>query len=178
MRFNRENTDALRKCFIWVMNKYQRHQQLLSAELNILYVWRIGEKFDDGKRVYAEVFKLSNRDRDIYGYDARIEVDAELWPTLTKQQKVRIADHELMHIMIEREGELDDDIEENSEDDTRDFRYDKEGRLCFHLVPHDVDIRRFTAEIMEYGLEEGEDELRKFLNTAYEERGIMESTPE
>jgi DNA-binding MarR family transcriptional regulator len=47
-----------------------------------------------------------------------------------------------------------------------------DGRLCFYMLPHDLDIRRFRDELMRYGLSEEENEIRKFLNKVFKEKGL------
>jgi hypothetical protein len=170
MRYEIDESRSIEKALNYVMRR--QHDVLISAELRFLCIWRLDPKFDDGKLIMAEVSKMSNRDRDIYGSDVRLEVDKTTWDTLSKEDKIKVIDHELMHIALERVGELPEGHEENGPEDDRDFKYDKDGRLCFYMLPHDLDIRRFRDELMRYGLSEEENEIRKFLNKVFKEKGL------
>lgn len=170
MRYEVDQSNKLSKAVQHVIDKH--HDLLNSAELKFIYVWRLEPKMEDGKLIIASVNKLSNRDRDVFGVDVRLEVDKAAWKLLSKEDKIKVLDHELMHIYMERDGELEEGVEENSPEDTRDFKYDKDGRVCFYMVPHDLDIRRFKEEMMRYGLSSEENDIRVFLNKVYKQVGL------
>lgn len=109
----------------------------------------------EGGLIAAEVSKVSNRDRDLYGFDIRVEVDTEYWKKCLKEEKFKLAYHELSHIspVFVTAGDPDSGIKE-----------DKEGRLKYKLLQHDIVIKRFKAELEEFGLSKEEERMRRTLN--------------
>lgn len=132
--------------------------------LNYLYTWRDTEKIYEGQIVMSKVYKLSNKDRDLFDFDCRFEVDENMWNSLSKKEKYKLAFHELCHIKIECEHEEEDKDKDENENEGRLARVDKEGRIIFHIVPHDVILMRFKKELKKFGMDKNEDKMRRFLN--------------
>ena len=153
MKYHIDDTGKIKKVFERVLEEYYEKLKILK----FAYVFRDKEKFDDGRLIAAEVGKLSNKDRDLWGYDVRVEVDEENWVKLDKEQKEKLAYHELMHV------ELEYDVDKDSGEETDDIKIDNEDRICFHMKPHDLCIIRFKKELKKYGLSEAEEEVLDFL---------------
>jgi hypothetical protein len=155
MKFYFDDTGELEKYF----EKIQLEHFASLAPVKWLYTWREGEKLDDeGRMIAASVRKLSSKDRDIFGYDVAIEVDADYWKKMKKKDKFRVAFHELLHVELEYD-EDDEDFEEP-------FR-DNEGRVKIWMNDHDIVIKRFEAELKKFGLSKDENKIRRFLNKVY-----------
>lgn len=154
MKFIKDESGSLEEEFDFVKDRFYSELD----ELKFLYVWRDSEKFDDdGMIIYAEVRKLSNRDRDIFGYDVAIEVWKDGWKKANKDERNKIIFHELRHIKIDEDEE------------TGEIKYDKDDRVKYSLIPHDIVIRRFTEDLRKFGLSEQEDNIRVFLNSVHKE---------
>lgn len=153
MKFFKDKHGELAKCFQYCIDRYFP----ALANYTFLYLFREGEKLDSEENlILAEVSKISPRDRDIYGFDIRVEVYVEYWNEATNKEKLKLAYHELCHIepIFVKEDDPDSEIKE-----------DKEGRLKYKLIKHDVVIRRFSKELEKFGLSEQEEKLRKMLNS-------------
>jgi hypothetical protein len=110
-------------------------------KVRILFTWRdTARKDDEGRSVAARASKLGPQIRDLIGKDAMIEVFEDIWPRLSPKWRVRLIKHELRHINVVFD-------EESGEP-----KYDKDGRIKIEIVPHDVVIKTFKAEILEYGV--------------------------
>src|SRR5574343_132163 len=142
MKFTIDETGKIKKVFEEVMEQYFESLKVLQ----FVYVWRDGDKFDDGRPIAAEVFKLSNKDRDLWGYDVRVEVADVIWAKYDKEEKRRLAYHELLHIELEYE------VDKESGEATDDINTDSEDRTCFYMNDHDLVIKRFRKEIKKFGL--------------------------
>jgi len=153
VKFTIDETGKIKKVFERVIEEHYEKLKILK----FVYVWRDTEKMDDGQVVHAEVFKLSNKDRDLWGYDVRVEVDENNWVKLDREHKERLAWHELYHIELEYE------VDKESKEETEDVRIDSEDRICFHCKTHDLIIRRFKKELKKFGLSEDEEEVLDFL---------------
>lgn len=146
MKYVVDDTGALEKLFEEIMEKYFPGHK----KLNYVYAWRDKEKYKDGKLILAEVIRCSPRDRDLFGKDVRIVVCETNFPS-KKHARRKLAYHELKHIELV--------FKDNGK-----VKKDKEGRIVFKIVPHDLDIRRFEDELIKFGLDEGEEVIRKQLN--------------
>lgn len=146
--FEKDNTGKLAKALEHVLKKYRPELGIL----RFLTTWRYKEKLDDGKVVEAEVFKMSPRDRDIFGYDVRLEIYSQTWHEMSKAEKIQTLYHELRHIQLNYSG-----VDE--EGNPADVKLDKQGRISFKIVPHDIDFRRFHDELDLFGLLGDEKEL-------------------
>jgi len=163
--FKVDDTNDIEKIFTKILKKHFKELTVL----NFLYVFRKNPTYDDGKVIAAEVFKLPVRDRDMWGYDVRVEAYSEYWEQATTKLKYRIAFHELSHIglIYDNENEEDEESGEVSANNNPIVKEDKEGRIMFELLPHDLNLLRFEAELKKYGLNEEEDDMRLFLNKVH-----------
>jgi len=116
------------------------YKNLRDSKIRIFYVWRAKPRIDDGQVIAARVSKLSSRWRDILHRDVEIEVCDTIWGKLTTRWRQRIIGHELHHIQVYRQ-----------EDNPEAFDVDNDGRLTIDIVPHDLVIRTFAAEVEHYG---------------------------
>lgn len=146
--FEKDNTGKLEKALQHVLQKYRPELGIL----RFLTTWRYKEKLDDGKVVEAEVFKMSPRDRDIFGYDVRLEIYSQTWHEMSKIEKIQTLYHELRHIQLNYLGV-------DADGNPVDVKLDKQGRISFKIVPHDIDFRRFHDELDLFGLLGDEKEL-------------------
>lgn len=146
--FEKDNTGKLDKALNHVLKKYRPELGVL----RFLTTWRYKEKLDDGKVVEAEVFKMSPRDRDIFGYDVRLEIYSQTWHEMSKIEKIQTLYHELRHVQLNYSG-----VDEDGK--PVDVKLDKQGRISFKIVPHDIDFRRFHDELDLFGLMGSEKEL-------------------
>lgn len=183
MKFKKDKTGKLEKAVQWCIKKYRPDL----ACLNFLCVWRDKEKIHEGKLVLAEVYKLPNKTRDVFGYDVMLEVDSNYWNSASSEERKKLIVHEGLHIVVEYE--LDNSEEKPKEekkpktsqeilesylaDDTPvgNPKLDKGGRILYHLVPHSVSVERFHKELLIYGLSEEEEALRQFLNYVHKNVG-------
>jgi len=161
-KFVIDKNEDIKNVFDPVMEKY--FPELLN--LKFLYVWRTKEKMDNGKIVVADVTKLSNKDRDIWGYDVRVEVDNNEWSEYLPKDRKKLAYHELLHIILIYEDDEQEDGEVTLK--KKALKLDSDDRVCFSMKPHDISIERFRAELEKFGLSKEEREIRRFLNEVYE----------
>lgn len=189
MRHIKDET-VLPKMLEKVVKKYRPDLE----EVKFLCCWRDEPRYDDGLLVMADVARLSNRDRDLYGYDVRLTVDEGYWEKATLQEKEKLLFHELEHIQVElipdvgdeEESEENDEEESDKEPTAEEIfkqlltpeiregepKRDKEGRIVVYVVGHDLDIRRFKSELIKFGLTNYEEGMRRYLNFIYEEVGL------
>lgn len=185
MEFKKDMTGKLEKAVKFTIAK---HRPELDC-LNFLCVWRDKEKISDGQVVQAEVYKLSNKHRDIFGADVMLEVDINAWKARSKDEKKKLIFHELEHVKVEYEiaGEEDEeDVEQNlsaqqifenllkDEKPEGQPKRDKEGRVVFYIVPHDLEIKRFRSELLLFGLSPDEEAMRQYLNFIHKRVGLTE----
>jgi hypothetical protein len=150
------DTGEIRKVYYSVIDEYFPFLQCL----NFLFVVRDKERFSEGQLVIADTTKLSNRDRDLFGFDVRIETDINYWSKTTNQSK--IAYHELCHIEVE----LEDDETPKIKDD----------RVVFHITPHDLCLKRFISELKLYGLTKDEEKIYRILRKIRKKHGSENTT--
>lgn len=155
MRFTVDKSGILEKAFGFVQN-----EDFVDLEVfKFIYVWFEGEKFTtEGNRIMAQVSKISNRDRDVWGFDIRVEVDRSIWKELSPNERKKLCYHELKHIVPIMDKE-----------DNNIVATDKEGRYKYKLVKHDISLLRFKDELKKFGLSGDEVEIRDFLNTCSED---------
>jgi hypothetical protein len=115
-------------------------KNIRDAKIRVFYVWRAKPRIDDGQVVAARVSKLSSRWRDILHKDVEIEVCEGIWGKLNTHWRQRLVGHELHHLQVYRQ-----------EDNPEAFEVDNDGRLIVDVVPHDLVIRTFAAEVERYG---------------------------
>lgn len=172
-------------------------------EVKFLFCWRDNAKYSDNLRILADVAKLSDRDRDLYGFDVRMTVDLEAFHLLNKAEKEKLMFHELEHVRVqlipdvaereedpqdkryevgeaEEKGETSKTAEEILEElmtpDIVDGEpmYDNEGRIKIYMMGHDLDIRRFKSEMHLYGLSVEEEGMRRYLNYIHDNIGLTQ----
>ena len=109
--------------------------------LNWIYVWKMGDpEYDNEKLMIAgQTRKLPARERDLYNKDVELRIHHDTWLDMLRDQKLRLIHHELMHVQVE----VDEDMEVKRDDD---------GRILFHCISHDIVIKTFEKEIQLYGL--------------------------
>lgn len=184
MQFNKDETGKLEKAVNYIVNKYRPDLK----DVSFLCVWREEEKIEDGGLVLGEVAKLSNKNRDVFGYDVMLEVDRAAWDDSDKEEKKKLIFHELQHVKIETEADdkNNEDLphenktaqelfEERLEDSNAikgEFKYDKQGRLKIKIRPHSLSVNRFNEELLIFGLSEEEEALRLFLNHVHDTVGM------
>lgn len=189
MQFQKDKTGELDKAVRYIIRKFRPD---LDA-LEFICVWRDKEKIVDGKLVLAEVMKLSNKNRDIFGYDVMLEVDENAWASMSTPEKKKLIFHELQHIQLDHEGgeEIKEDTPKEpekiemtaqamfekmiSQEDyiPGDPKEDKQGRISFSIMPHNINTPRFTQELLHFGLSEEEEALRLFLNHVKDNIGFV-----
>lgn len=190
MKFKKDESGKLDKAVTWVIKNKRPDLECLS----FLCVWRDKEKLVDGKLVEAEVSKISNKNRDVFGYDVMLEVDLNNWKSLSVKQKKKLIFHELEHVQVEymledSEKATDEDEEENEIDSKAMFedmldisrpygepKRDKQDRVVFYIVPHDIELMRFRSELLTFGLSKDEEVLRQFLNYVKKTKGLDEES--
>jgi hypothetical protein len=123
-----------------LLKRLPEFKDLRDSKARIFYVWRAKPRVDDGQIVAARVSKLSSRWRDILGKDVEIEVCEGIWSKLTIHWRQRLIAHELNHVRVYRQ-----------EDNPEAFEVDNDGRLVIEIVPHDLVVRTFAAEVERYG---------------------------
>ncbi|HUU88613.1 MAG TPA: putative metallopeptidase [Candidatus Glassbacteria bacterium] len=144
--FERDKTGNLDEVFKFVRTKY--FSKLQYARIN--YVFRTTFKKDDeGRLVIGEARRLTNRERDLYEYDFEICVHKKTWEKATDKMEIRIAWHELNHLIIKYKFGIDEPM------------IDKAGRLIISLRRHDLVIKTFEEELVLFGPMKGEKESIK-----------------
>lgn len=113
----------------------------LLSDVPIIYTFRDSPQYDeDGIPIAASARKINNHDRDIYGYYFEINVHRETWDDMSKEQKYRLAWHELYHCQV------------SYDEDTGELIFDDNGNYITWLEPHDIVMKTFRAEIEKFGL--------------------------
>lgn len=127
-------------------------------DVNILFAFRSKHETDrDGFAIAAKAKKLSNRDRDLFGFDFAMLVAHNIWRELSKRQRARLVWHELLHFQLQY-------------DEDGMVKKDKQGRIKLALLRHDLVIRSFRAEVEKFGLSADELDVSKFLAKQYLKR--------
>jgi len=154
MRHSKETKGKVHNIIEELIRKEEEFQNL--SLLKILVFWRHGppERDEEGMAIMAKAVRLPSRQRDLLEGDAAIEICTEVWDSLTERWRRRLIQHELRHFSVDM---LDDG--------TPDF--DKEDRVKYGIVPHDVIFKTFKAEVTEWGFSRDEIEMVKFLYKAY-----------
>lgn len=155
MQYTIDKSKGLEGIFEKIFTRYFPQLKIL----NFLYTWRSKEKFVDDQIVLAEVFKMSPRDRDLWGFDVRVEIFEDTWTTSNHKTRCKLAYHEICHIELL--------FKKGKEKKKKNVKVDKEGRICFKIKSHDVALKRFVSELKVFGLEEDENKIRKFLNKVH-----------
>lgn len=157
MKLRLEETGDVERIFNIVIGKYPEEFEFISENAVFQFTVRENPTYDDdGLPIAATAARLSNRERDLYGSDFEICVHLDNWEELTDAQKIRLIYHELLHCWIARDEE-DEDYP----------AYDKDDRVIIGMVPHDLVVRTFKAEIEQFGLQEGDLQLAEFFYKQY-----------
>jgi hypothetical protein len=142
MKFYRDKPKKLDKIFEGVRKKYFRKTPLKHA--SILYCFWESDKpktTPEGNVILGEARILPPRERDVYGYDFCIAVEASNWHNSSSKEKIRLAWHELYHCIVV------------TDESGKTPKKDKEDRIKIKVRPHDISINTFIAEIEEFGLD-------------------------
>lgn len=159
MKLEMEQSGDVKRIFDMVVEEYPEHFKFLTENAMFQFTTRADPKYDDdGREIAASAQKLSNRERDLYGSDFEICIYEEYWSMLTDEQKKRLIFHELLHCEVAAD-----------EDDDTYPAYDKDDRVVIYCVPHDLIIKTFKEEIIEFGLEGDDLKVAEFLHNQYEE---------
>jgi len=161
-----DKSDEIELRFTKVMTKFFPEFEALK----FIYVWRMEPKYtEEDQIVVASVTKMSNKDRDLWGYDVKVEVDKEAWSTMTMSDRLKTAFHELLHIkLLYEESEEETETEKaRVKDKTKNIKLDKDDRVCFYMEGHDLVLNRFKRELQKFGLSSQEEEMRQFLNKVH-----------
>ena len=185
MKFKKDKSGQLEKAVSWCIKKYRKDLECLS----FLCVWRDKEKIQDGKLVAAEVCKLSNKNRDVFDYDVMLEVDLEHWKSISKEEKKKLIFHELQHVKVAYELSEEKNPKEEQEQKTAqeifeelldepdivgEPKRDKQDRVVFSIIPHNLEVSRFKQELLTFGLSPEEEALRQFLNYVKKNVGMTD----
>jgi hypothetical protein len=136
LKFETDPTGRLKRFCESVRNKY--FPKLSYVHIN--YVFRSQPKKDDeGFIVLGEARKLSNRERDLYGFDFEICMFKKTWKAANDREKERLAWHELNHLIV-KYGEVEEEP-----------KRDKAGRIAIAMRRHDLVLRTFMEEIEKFG---------------------------
>jgi len=105
--------------------------------MRIVLCWRFGWKPNvDGQLVLGKAALVTELDSKLSGFDGKILLNAEVWPTLSDEQKLAFLDHETRHFAPK--------LDKNGE-----HREDVNGRKLWRRVGHDLE--EFTATYRKYG---------------------------
>lgn len=157
MKLKIDKTGDVERIFKIVTKKYEDEFSFLCENAIFQFTTREKPLYDEeGLEIAATAQKLSNRERDLYGSDFEICVYLEYWETLSDVQKERIIYHELLHCYV-----YPDDEDESYP------AYDKDERVVISMVPHDLVVKTFQAEIEEFGLSESDLSIAEFFYKQY-----------
>lgn len=157
MKLELEKSGDVERIFNKVVEDYPDEFQFITENTMFQFTTREVATYDDeGRTIAATASKLSNRERDLYGSDFEICVYWEYWETLDDTQKERLIYHELLHCYVE----LDEEDESYP-------KYDKDERVVIGIVPHDLVVKTFKAEIEEFGLSYDDLEIAEFFYHQY-----------
>ena len=127
-----------------------------------LFTLRDKEKTDDeGNVIVAEARRIGTKERDLWGFDFEICMDAEIWAKANQVNKYRIAYHELNHCGVEME------------EGTSDPKYDDNNRLKTFMIKHDLFLKTFKAEIEIFGFEGADHEVATFMSEMMDSRDAI-----
>lgn len=141
MKYWKDETGVLQKYVnYWLKHAPRAFAPLSAFKVKFLLVWRADHETDNatGRAIAGKASLLSNKTRDIYGYDFMITIARDLWKELSKKQRSRLMWHELFHCRVEF-------------DDSGEAVLDNEGRLKLWLYYHDLIIPSFEDEIKRFG---------------------------
>ena len=148
--YKEDKTGILEEIFTEVRNKYFEEFNCLRFQ----YIWRKKPKLSrEGLNIVGSVFRMSPKMRDLHGFDIQIEIHKDSFPK-DKKGRRKLAFHELKHIELKR-------------DEDGEISVDKQGRIKYNLVPHDISILRFKDELDKFGVDDCEAKWIKELMYLY-----------
>lgn len=157
MKLELEKSGSVERIFNEVIEEYPDEFEFLSENAVFQFTTREKPTYDeDGQEIAATAHKLSNRERDLYGSDFEICVYLPYWDELADEQRKRLIYHELLHCWVAED-----------EEDATYPAYDNDGRIIIGIVPHDLVVKTFKAEIEEFGLQSGDLPLAEFFYNQY-----------
>lgn len=150
VKYRKDETGKLEKLASSIIKKDTDYISL--KHVRILFIWRDGppRKDEDGLKVAAQASILSSKLRDLFAYDCQVEVSEEIWDRLSPEWRRRLMWHELRHFYVELDEETSEPVK------------DKEGRVVISIVPHDVIVRTFRAEVEKFGVDTSDLPIFKF----------------
>ncbi len=107
----------------------------------IAMAWRLKTSADkDGKIILGKCVKVSDLYREFADYDFIIVLNREFWeePTVTREQRIALLDHEMTHVAPSYNGE------------TGEHEVDERGRYLFRVRDHD--FADFNDIIQRHGI--------------------------
>jgi hypothetical protein len=112
-----------------------------TKEARVALAWRLRTKADkDGRIVLGKCLKVSDLHREFADYDFIVTLNKEFWeePSVTKEQRMALLDHEMMHAAPSYNGE------------TGEHEVDERGRYLFRVRGHDFED--FNDIIQRHGI--------------------------
>ena len=157
MKLQLETTGDVERIFNSVIEKYPTEFEFLTSNAVFQFTTREKPQYDDdGLEIAATAQRLSNRERDLYGSDFEICVYLDYWDTLSDIQKERLIYHELLHCYLYED-------EENPSEPL----FDNDGRLQISMITHDLVVKTFQSEIIEFGLSDSDLKTAEFFYRQY-----------
>jgi hypothetical protein len=112
-----------------------------TKQARVALAWRLRTKADkDGRIVLGKCLKVSDLHREFADYDFIVTLNKEYWeePSVTKEQRIALLDHEMMHAAPSYNGE------------TGEHEVDERGRFIFRTRDHD--FADFNDIIQRHGI--------------------------
>jgi len=112
-----------------------------TTQARVALAWRLRTKADkDGHIVLGKCIKVSDLHREFADYDFIITLNKEFWeePTVTKEQRMALLDHEMMHAAP------------TYNDESGEHEVDERGRYLFRTRAHD--FADFNDVIQRHGI--------------------------
>jgi hypothetical protein len=136
-----------------IFSKLIKNNFPLLKKANFIFVLRDNEKTDDeGNIIAGEARKISGKERDLWGFDFEICLDAEIWSKMNKADKYRLGFHELCHCGVE------------TEEGSTEPKFDDNGKLKTKIIKHDIWLKTFKQEIETFGFDGTDQEVATVLS--------------
>jgi hypothetical protein len=166
VRHAKDSDGEIRAVAKTVIKRTPEFAPIREANLRVLFVWRDKPRFDDDNYpVAARVSILPSKWRDVLEKDVEVEVCVPIWKKLNKTWRERLIEHEFRHV------EIEEDPEGNG------FAKDNEGRIKVKLIPHDIHLRTFSAEIEKWGFSSAEVVAAAFIAKRYTDLKKVKQDP-
>lgn len=141
-----ESIDVLAKELV---NKFESHKPLLSANVKIDFVFAYADQDDDGNllndaltkngvRALGIARKVPLKDRALGRGDAEVSIDGNWWAEASAEEQAALLDHEMHHISVEA-------------DKAGNIQFDDLGRPQIKLRKHDVEVGWFKCIAQRHG---------------------------